>query len=198
MKPWIDLYRAHREFRKLSSGRWDNEFRKRLITLAEAGYCDQNIRGRFTYEQDPQKSSLVEWSIRPEPLALNGVPHLTTAKLSLMALTDRSGHLHMFTVMVEGVREDGTTWTLAVHLPDDREGKKNPNGDRQGRGAGGHAALHCHVGPDLETAPEVRVPLPAISAAEALDWVLSQIITTAEFEPAPWAEVQTALKKASS
>lgn len=193
MKPWIDLYSAHRAGRKLGSSKWDSEFRKRLIKLADAGYCEKNIQGRFTYGQNPQKSGLVEWSIRPESLALN-VPHLATAKLSLMALTDRSGHLHMFTVMVEGARADGSKWTLAVHLPDDHETEKNPKGDRQGRGAGGHAALHCHVGPDLATAPEVRVPLPAISAAEALDWVLSQIITTDDFEPAPWAEVQAALK----
>lgn len=198
MKPWVDLYCAHRDARKLGSEKWDKVFRMRLIKLAQAGYCEQNIQGRFTYGQNPQRAGLVEWSIRPEPLALNGVPHLASAKLSLMALTDRGGHLHMFTVMVEGEREDGSKWTLAVHLPDDQETTKNPNGDRQGRGAGGHAALHCHVGPDLETAPEVRVPLPAINAAEALDWILSQIIPTDSFEPAPWAQVQAALKKASA
>jgi hypothetical protein len=44
----------------------------------------------------------------------------------------------------------------------------------------------------------VRVPLPAITAAEALDWVVSQILATDDFEPAPWAEVQAALKKASA
>jgi hypothetical protein len=79
-----------------------------------------------------------------------------------------------------------------------QEPARSQKGDRQGRGAGGHAALHCHVGPDLETAPEVRVPLPAINAAEALDWVLSQIIPTDGFEPAPWADVQAALQKASA
>lgn len=197
MKPWIELYRAHTDCRTLATGKWDSAFRRKLLKLAQAGYCDTNVQGRFTYGQNRQRSGLLEWSIQPEPLALSGVPHLTTASLSLMALTDRSGHLHMFTVMVEGERKDGSKWTLAVHLPDDRETEKNPKGDRQGRGAGGHAALHCHVGPDLETAPEVRVPLPALSAAEALDWVLSQIITTDEFEPAPWAEVQDAMKKAS-
>lgn len=70
--------------------------------------------------------------------------------------------------------------------------------DRHALGAGGHAVLHCHVGPDLNARPKIRVPLPPISAAEALDWVLSQIITTDDFEPAPWTEVQTALKKATA
>jgi hypothetical protein len=193
VKPWLDLYLAHRDARMLASGKWDKEFRTRLIKLADAGYCEKNIKGRFTYVKHPQDARLVQWSIQPGPLALNGVTHLRSTKLSLIALTDRRGHLHMFTVMVEGERQDGSKWTLTVHLPDDQETKKNPNGDRQGRGAGGHAALHCHVGPDLETAPKVRVPLPAISAAEALDWILSQIITTVEFEPAPWDKVQAAL-----
>lgn len=197
MKPWLQLYRAHREARSLGSGKWDKELRHRLIKLADAGYCEPNVQGRFTYGQNPQNAGFVEWSIRPEPLALIGVPHLAAARLSLLALTDRRDHLHMFTVMVEGERDDGSKWTLAVHLPDDRETPKNPKGDRQGRGAGGHAALHCHVGPDLAMTPEVRVPLPAISAADALDWVLAQLLANDEFEPAPWAEVQAALEKAS-
>jgi hypothetical protein len=193
MKPWVDLYRVHRDARRSKSESWETRLRRRLLKLAEAGYCDKSIQGRFHPRNNPQKSHLVNWSL-PEPEGLTGVPDLATAKLSLMALTDRKGHLHMFTVMVEGEREDGTKWTLAVHLPDD-QGKE---GDRQGRGACGHAALHCHVGPDLDTAPEVRVPLPAISAAEAFDWVLSQIIPTNYFEPAPWDEVQKALAKTSS
>lgn len=195
MKTWIDLYRSHRAARKLGSGKWEKEFRSRLIKLADAGYCDRNVQGRFTYKQNPQNSRLVEWSIRSEPLPLINIPHLARAKLSLMALTDRSRHLHMFTAMVEGERSDGSKWTLAVHLPDDHETDKNPKGDRQGRGAAGHAALHCHVGPGLETTPEVRVPIPAISAADALDWVLSQIIPTQQFEPAPWTDVEAALEE---
>ncbi|WP_437678598.1 hypothetical protein [Sorangium sp. So ce131] len=80
MKPWLDLYRAHRDARKLASGKWDNEFRTRLIKLAAAGYCEKNIQGRFTYTQNPQRSGLIEWSIRPEPLALKGVPHLDASR----------------------------------------------------------------------------------------------------------------------
>jgi len=54
------------------------------------------------------------------------------------------------------------------------------------------------VGPDREMAPEVRVPLPALGPVEVLEWVLSQLVPTAQFEPAPWADVQTALKKVSA
>ncbi len=62
----------------------------------------------------------------------------------------------------------------------------------------GHAAFHYHVGPDRKTAPEARVPLPELGPVEAREWVLSQILPTAKFEPAPWAEVQTAQEKAST
>ncbi|MGE0325838.1 MAG: hypothetical protein AB7S68_26155 [Polyangiaceae bacterium] len=195
MKPWVELYAAHRDARRLESGKWDREFRSRLIKLANAGFCERSVQGRFSYGKNARKRGLLEWSIS-EPAELTGVPHLTVATLSLMALTDRDGgHLHMFTVTIEGERLDGTRWTLAVHLPDDRETDKNPDGDRQGRGACGHAALHCHVGPDLKTGPEVRVPMPNVNAADAFDWVLSQIVPTAEFEPAGWADVQEELKK---
>jgi nuclear transport factor 2 (NTF2) superfamily protein len=51
VKPWVDLYCAHRDARKLGSEKWDKAFRMRLVKLAKAGYCEQNIQGRFTYER---------------------------------------------------------------------------------------------------------------------------------------------------
>ncbi|MCL2824561.1 MAG: hypothetical protein FWD57_11265, partial [Polyangiaceae bacterium] len=62
-------------------------------------------------------------------------------------------------------------------------------GDRQGSGACGHAAFHCHIGPDLDAKPKLRIPLPAIGPADALDWVLSQLCGDG-FEPAPWPQVK--------
>ncbi|AUX29551.1 MULTISPECIES: hypothetical protein [Sorangium] len=199
MKSWVDLYRAQRDVRSLSSSTWTDEIRKRLIALSKAGHCDTSVKGRFTYKHN---GSLLEWSIRDgsstAPLPLQKIPDLTSAELSLMALADRSNHLHQFTVMVEGKRADGSAWALAVHFEDDRVTEKNPGGDRKGTGACGHAAFHCHVGPGLDVAPKVRVPLPAVGPVEALDWVLSQLVPTSRFEPAPWAQVQAALKKASA
>lgn len=72
---------------------------------------------------------------------------------------------------------------MAIHLPKDRES----DGDRQGSGACGHAALHCHVGPTLDADPKVRVPLPPLPPADALDWILSQVVPG--WEPTPWPEV---------
>jgi hypothetical protein len=46
--------------------------------------------------------------------------------------------------------------------------------------------------------PKVRVPLPALGPVEALEWVLSQLVPEPQFEPALWAEVQSAQKKAAT
>lgn len=198
MRAWIDLYSAHRVARTLTNKKWDSELRKRLIMLADSGHCDPSVEGRFTYKT---RDSLAQWGIlgdrENESIALTNLPDLAVADLTVMALVSRTSppHLHQFTVMVEGLRQGGSPWALAVHLPDDRETAQNPSGDRQGLGAGSHAALHCHVGPDLDIAPQVRVPLPPLGPVELLDWVLSQILPNRDFEPAPWAVVKTALKK---
>jgi hypothetical protein len=199
VKSWVDLYRAQRDARNPSSSSWSSELRKRLVALSKEGYCDPSVEGRFTYKHD---GNLLEWSIRDggttAPVSLRQIPDLASAELSLMALADRRNHLHKFTVMVEGRRIDGSAWAVAVHFEDDRVTEKNPGADRKGTGACGHAAFHCHVGPGLDVAPKVRVPLPALGPVEALEWVLSQLVPTAKFEPAPWAAVQAALKKASA
>lgn len=199
MKPWIDLYEAQRKARSLSSNSWSNELRKLLVTFSDAGFCDRSVAGRFTYKQE---GKLLEWSIRDggstTPVELRNIADLASAELSLMALADRKNHLHQFTAMVEGKRADGSAWSLAVHFEDDRETKERPEGDRKGTGACGHAAFHCHVGPGLNVGPKVRVPLPAFGPVEALQWVLSQLVPTPQFEPAPWSSVTAAMKKAAT
>lgn len=193
MRAWVDLYAAHRATRALRTKAWDGDVRKCLVRLAKAGHCNRDVEGRFTYATSPD--NLVRWSIRDAPLALVNLPGLSRAELSVLALVSRRrDHLHQLTVTVEGARPDGSTWALAVHLPDDREFEKSPGGDRQGLGACSHAALHCHVGPGLDAAPKVRVPLPALGPVDIVDWVLSQVLPTAAFEPAPWPEVEQALK----
>jgi hypothetical protein len=92
--------------------------------------------------------------------------------------------VHQFTAMIEGTTPAGLPWAAAVHLEDDREAAEQ---DRKGGGACGHAAFHCHVGPTLDHEPKVRVPLPAVGPADALDWLLSIVVPA--WEPAPWASV---------
>lgn len=202
MKPWSELYAAHRGVRALQPS-WSQELRGKLGRLEEAEHCAAGIRSRFTNQKDDKHAHLRRYSFRRDGSdvaeSLAELEHLASAKLSLLALVDtKREHLHMFTAMAEATRHDGSSFAVAVHLPDDRESEVNVDGDRQGLGACGHAALHCHVGPDLETGPVVRVPLPAIGPVEALEWVLSQLVQSPAFEPAPWTQVQADLKKATT
>jgi hypothetical protein len=105
----------------------------------------------------------------------------------LALISRKADHVHQFTAMIEGTTRIGLPWAAAVHLEDDRA----PAGqDRKGDGACGHAAFHCHVGPTLDHEPKVRVPLPAVGPAGALDWLLSIVVPA--WEPAPWANVVAA------
>jgi hypothetical protein len=89
--------------------------------------------------------------------------------------------------MVEGRTLQDAPWCVALHLQND----SGPSGDRAGSGACGHAAFHCHVGPTLDDEPKMRVLPPPLLPAEALDWVLSQVVP--DYEPAPWPSVVAAL-----
>lgn len=193
MNNWTSLYREHQGLRR-PARTWTTDVRNLLRGLASAGHCDRSVSQRFS---DKRSGASVEWSIRRRETAGVGEPlveigGLRSTTLSVLATAGRDGSLHQFDIRAEGERHDGTRWVIAVHLSDDR----GAGGDRHALGACGHAALHCHVGPDLNAVPKIRVPLPALGPVEALEWVLSQLIAISEFEPAPWAEVQAALKKA--
>ncbi len=188
MKRWVDLYLEHRSIRSVSR-EVTGQIRQRLMNLAERGHCDTNIRGRFTHERGTGNRHSYYIAGRPDRTEpLRGLPHLPQARLSVLVQLDlRRGHLYQLNIMLEGRRHDDSPWTVAVHLPDAGRDPDTNTADQQGSGACGHAALHGHVGPDLDTPPKVRVPLPALTPAEALDWVLSQVIEN--WDPAPWPQV---------
>lgn len=191
MNPWVQLYRQQQATRGPDPS-WSATVRRRLVQLAERGHCDPSIQGRFTSHR---LRSLNEWAIQPrdreEDLPrgterLVGLPELTDATLTLLALTDsRQKHVHKLDIQLTGTTPDGQALVVAVHLEDDRTDKV-PAGDRRGSGACGHAALHVHVGPSLQALPKVRVPLPAVPPADLLDWVLSWAVPG--WEPAPWSQ----------
>lgn len=142
--------------------------------------------GAYWSQQRNPATGIAEWSmagIDHGVVQLNDTLHLRDVKLTLLALVDtRADRLRQFTAMLEGIRQnDGTSWTVAIHLEDDHNRRE---GDHKGTGACGHAAWHCHVGPDLSATPKVRVPLPALKPADALRWVLTTLIPA--MEPAPW------------
>ena len=196
MKPWVDIYQQHTTLRA-QPRTWTGEVRKRLQALAKSGHCDSSVAGRFT---NKRVRGLEEWRIKPrqpgDPIGdepLRDIAGMAAASLSVLAMVHGNGTLRQFDIRATGQRANGTPWLIAVHLSDDAKDE-----GRHGLGACGHPALHCHVGPDFDAVPNVRVPLPALGPVELLDWVLSQLVPSSAFEPAPWAAVQTALKKDSA
>jgi hypothetical protein len=195
VKPWLELYRAHREMRLRAGPEATSSIRLRLKDLAARGHCDGTLPSRFTYDKNGP-AGLRLWRINGaeqggEPL--HDLPTLRDARLTVLLLTGTRRHeLHELTIMVEGITPEGSPWCVALHLPDDRESPGHPDGDRQGSGACGHAAFHGHVGPTLDHEPKVRVPLPPLLPADALDWVLSQVVPG--YEPAPWPAVGAAIR----
>jgi hypothetical protein len=208
MKTWVDLYTQHQSLRKGAHRNAVDAIRGELRRFAELRFSvlPEQIQSRFqpadnqqtglkTYKLGLGQASGEELILPRHPGYQNGLIHLEEARLTILLLVNtESDHLHEMTVMLEGKRADDTPVTIAVHLPDDRVTKKRPHGDRQGHGACGHAALHCHIGPTLDVPPELRVPMPALTPGEVVAWVLSQVVPTPDFEPAPWEDVLGALK----
>lgn len=187
MTSWYELYAQHRVLRDIP-GDFASSLRRPMLMLAERGHCQQTIQGRFTRRA---RGKLREWYIQPaegereqgEPLV--DLPSLRKARLTVLALESRSArHLHQFTAAIEGTTLHDRPWVVAVHLDEDYA---SPDEDRKGAGACSHAAFHCHVGRTLDEEPKVRVPLPAISPAAALDWLLTLVVP--DWEPAPWAQM---------
>lgn len=196
MTTWAELYADHTAMRAQDAKVLVKDLRHRLTTLAKLGHCDASIEGRFTHRNHGNLSVLQIRALESAPANTErlDLPGLGGAHLTVLATIHlRSGHLHEFTAALSAKRADNTLWTVAIHLEDDRESEKN---DRKGDGACSHAAIHCHVGPDLDTAPKVRVPLPAVGPVGALDWLLSTVVPG--WEPALWPEVLAALKPAGT
>ena len=184
MSVWEELYKQHSASRRCERT-WSTEVRKLLMKLASEGHCDDAVRGRFNVSKSGRKE---EWSIRsgPESMLLDG---MKLAELQVFASLT-GDHMHAFSVIASGVREDDSKWLVAVHLHPDH---KHQVGDKAEAGACSHAALHCHIGPDFESLPVTRVPLPAMGPADALTWVLSQLVPGKLFEPTPWESIKPEL-----
>ncbi|MBA3549394.1 MAG: hypothetical protein H0T76_23210 [Nannocystis sp.] len=200
MKAWFDLYQQHTTLRHMNDREAANEVRQVFVRHSEEHYAlfKRNASARLLEARDPRTS--VTYTLTRdragEALTLDTLPEPTRravalkhARLTVLLRFDRKrDHLQELAVMLTGIRHDDTPLEFAVHLPHDLEEGKHPNGDRDGLGACGHAALHCHVAPTLDTEPKVRVPLPPLRPAQIVEWVLSQVVPTGEFEPAPWLE----------
>ena len=200
MTSWAALYGEHCSLRHKTGERSVLELRNVLRRLAELPGSVLDSRAHQRLQASRNRATgfeVVQFSQDgSEDLHLYEHPeferaiHLIEAKLTVQLRIHRpTDRLHQLTVMVEGTRRAGGPWVVAVHLPDDRPNDMSSQPDRQGHGACGHAALHAHVGPTMNDEPKVRVPLPTVSAGQILEWVLSQVVPTVDFEAAPWAAI---------
>lgn len=200
MNVWAALYKAHGQMREPVQ-RIDlvGELRSRLVQLADLGSCAPSVRHRFTYKKSTD-GGVREFYIRPESDRLRAEPikvvGMRKAHLVVQATIDiRTGRAHEFSAAVSGRTRAGFKWTVAVHLDDDRGlSTVGLNPDQKGAGACSHAVFHCHVGPDLDAKPKVRVPLPAVGPAAALDWLLATVVP--QFEPLPWPRANELIVRA--
>jgi hypothetical protein len=187
MTSWYELYAQHRDIRAISAD-FTIVLRKRLVTLADRGHCQETIQGRFAPRSLGRRRELYilpAGSGGPRSELLVNLPTLQEARLTVLAMMNGSmKHLHQFTAMIEGITRKEQPWVAAVHLEEDYASDKE---DRKANGACSHAAFHCHVGPTLDDEPKVRVPLPALGPEPALDWLLSLVVPG--WEPAPWSEL---------
>lgn len=197
MNPWADLHRAHEAMRQRPVD-ITGEIRRRLIELSDAGHCSASIRGRLTYQNSSDKR-LRRLHIRPEAGATEGepltLPGMESAHLQVQAVLDTRDHaVHAFSAHLWGRTRAGLGWALAVHLDDDlAPATQDLQSGQKGGGACGHAVFHCHVGPDLDAEPKVRVPLPAVGPEHVLDWLLATVVPG--FEPMPWPKVNEMIEK---
>ncbi len=184
MSVWEELYKQHTASRRCART-WERDVRSVLKLLAK-DHCDWGVLSRFGKARRAENGR-EEWLIHggPEPMLLEG---MKSATIQVLAALSRD-HLHEFTITASGVRDDESEWVVAVHLHSDVADEENA--DRVSDGACSHAALHCHVGRDWDSLPNVRVPLPAMGPADALTWVLSQLVPGKLFEPAPWASIKS-------
>lgn len=178
---WDALYRSHEAARDVATVDVARMLRERVKGLVARAHCDQRFQGKVTYKQQSARGRREIWVKGGEdamgaPIPLEGLPELTDAKLSFaVMLDDRERRVEKFTVRLDGrTRATGQPWLVAVEM-DDRP---------LGSGACGHALIHCHVGPDHVSTPEVRVPCPPMKPWDALDWVLTLVVPG--WEPLPW------------
>lgn len=97
-------------------------------------------------------------------IKVNGLPWMADgALLTVQAVLSDHGGVVSYTAGLSGTLKDsGVPWFARIDLDD------------QPRGSGpcGHPMLHCHVGADPDQALQARVPLPWLTPAEALEWLL--------------------------
>ena len=175
---WRRLYIEHVNVKERPNGEDDPGvlLRRRIKGLAEQRRVSAEAPHRVRSAPREKGGTLHEC----RGIKLCNVREYPDALLSMSVRSDRRGNIIEYAILVEtpsSCDSPETAHVIAVHL------SERP----QGAGACGHALLHCHVGRSLELAPKVRVPLPAMTPWDALDWLLTQVVP-AWPDPTPWPD----------
>ena len=196
MSPWVATYQHHTALR---AGHEHTVERLKAPLRRLAGlrvHCDPSLPWFLkTTKTDGRTSVFTQpHGEAPGPVRLTALPDLTDARMSIQAtLQSQTGRLTEFSAAISGKTAAGVDWTVAIHLENElrRPAAEGWPGDWRGDGACGHAIFHCHVGPDLDAKPKVRVPFVAVGPEHALDWLLTTVVPG--FEPMPWGAVNERL-----
>jgi len=168
---WARLWESHRA--ESTERAAVDGVRSRLWRLAGEFGVERSAPHLFTRAGGARRC---EYSLRGDALALPPTDAISKGALGVRFIAER-GAVVQFDVRLEAVSAAGQPVVLAVH--------RDP--EPRGLGACGHALGHCHVGPDLDSRPKVRLPFPAGDPLSALDWVLASAIPA--WEPAPWEQL---------
>lgn len=175
--PWTKLFEQVEAERAGDYRGLESELRSALAPLGKKGLAEHDCW------VSAQRSTLgVEVKAnRGDAISLSSLPvgvHAAELRVLCEINNDRR-HLLALDLLIEGLRDDETPFRIAVHLP-----RHRAHGGPDGAGPCSHPALHCHVGPDHRSAPQVRVPLPPMRPGALLSWLLCQVYT--DLEPEPW------------
>jgi len=182
---WQELYVAHRELRRWGTDRLDNEWRRRIAALSKRGHCPPTSAPQVT-RQTNREYGRTEVRVGGSGfIALDNLHAALAGRLFLHAMMcHRSRRIDSFVVCIEAkTRDTQCPFIVSVEMHEYGE-----DGRPYGPGACGHALVHCHVGPDHRSEPQVRVPFPPVGAVAALDWALTVVVP--DWEPAPWNAIE--------
>jgi len=176
-RPWLARDASLLEELKTSGSRKIDhkaELNRRLHLLISREMCpDQAVAWLKTEAREERRKRFIlsensnaRVGIYPA-IALSRLQHLQDgARLTLAVLVEKTSQLVSYNVGLQGRgRETDAPWYARIDLTEQPEGE----------GPCGHPLLHCHVGVDSSNKgePETRVPLPFLTPAEALDWLLA-------------------------
>lgn len=179
--PWRDLRESQDQGRRLANISVLSVLQVRIKNLVKKKHCGSHWLGKISFKKNPDRGRAIievrgEEGKKTRGIPLEGLPELAEASLNIKVLMNsQMTTLEKYSIRLEGRSENPARSLLILVELDEQPA---------GSGACGHALLHCHVGPDHDSKPEIRVPLPSMMPWDALDWVLSQIIPG--WEPSPW------------